>query len=478
MSSEPYDAVVVGAGPNGLTTAAVLARAGKRVLVREAHAEVGGGTRTAELTLPGFRHDVCSAVHPMGVLSPVFRQLELEAHGLRWLAAPVSAAHPLDDGPAAQLLPSLEDTAGALGADGPAYKKLLGPFLRGNVHGLLKDMLGPLRIPKHPLLMMRLGFYGLRPARMLANQVFESEAGRALFAGCAAHAIMPFDKLLTGAVGMTFMLTGHIEPWPVVAGGSQQLAEALAAAVVAQGGVIETGRPVKRLAELPASRAVFFDTAPKQLIDIAADALPARYLKRLSKYRYGPAMFKVNWALSERIPWRDPECADASTVHLGGTLEEIAAAEKAVWQGEHPDKPFVLVAQQSHFDPSRAPAGKHTGYAYCHVPNGSSEDVTQAIEAQVERFAPGFRDTILARHVQSPKDFEVYNAANVGGACTGGVADIGQFFTRPVARLNPYATPNPRLFLCSAATPPGGGVHGMCGYHAARSAFPEVDLGL
>lgn len=476
--SEAYDAVIIGSGPNGLTAAAVLAQAGKRVLVREAHEQVGGGTRTAELTLPGFKHDVCAAVHPMGVLSPVFRSLDLTPHGLRWIPAPISAAHPMADGPAALLLPSLQETARSLGPDARAYETLLRPYVEGNFEGLLKDMLGPLRIPKNPWLMARFGLSGIWPALRLGHGRFKGALAKGLFAGCAAHGIMPFDKLLTGAVGMMFLMTGHVEPWPVVAGGSQALAMALADFVRARGGTIETGVPVRHLADLPASQAVLFDTAPKQVIEIAGDALPAGYRKRLSRYRYGPAMFKLNWALSERIPWRDPRCAEASTVHVGGTLDEIAAAEGAVWKGEHPEAPFVLLTQQSHFDPTRAPAGQHTGYAYCHVPGGSTVDMTEAVLRQVERFAPGFRDTILAQHVQSPSDFERYNAANVGGACTGGVADITQFFTRPVARLNPYTTPNPKLFMCSASTPPGGGVHGMCGYHAAVSAFPDASLGL
>ncbi|MDD9967012.1 MAG: NAD(P)/FAD-dependent oxidoreductase [Myxococcales bacterium] len=474
----PFDAIVVGSGPNGLAAAALLVRAGKRVLLREAHTEVGGGTRTAELTLPGFRHDVCSAVHPLGVLSPLFRQLPLAEHGLKWVSPPVCAAHPLPDGPAALLLPSLGETAELLGNDGPAYRRLLSPFLRTDPHGLLADMMGPLRLPKHPFLMARFGLRGVRPALGLARGWFEEPRARALFAGCAAHGIMPFNKLLTGAVGMLFLLTAHIEPWPVVAGGSQALALALASYIRANGGVIETGQPVTSLAELPDSRAVLFDLAPKQLVEIAGDALPQGYRRRLARYRYGPAFFKLNWALSEPIPWRDARCAEASTVHVGGTLEEVAAGELEMWRGGHPGSPFVMITQQSHFDPSRAPKGRHTGYAYCHVPNGSSVDMTEAIEARVERYAPGFRDCIMARHVQSPSDLERYNGAYVGGASTGGVADIFQFFTRPVARLNPYRTPNPRLFLCSAATPPGGGVHGMCGYHAARSAFPEASLGL
>ncbi|MGD8860434.1 MAG: NAD(P)/FAD-dependent oxidoreductase [Myxococcales bacterium] len=474
MSAE-LDAVIVGSGPNGLAAAALLAREGYSVRVIEGRAEIGGGTRTAELTLPGFRHDVCSAVHPMGVLSPFFSKLPLSEHGLQWIAADVSAAHPLDDGPAVLLQRSVEATAEQLEGDGRRYRALMEPFVRVG-EPLMEDLVGPLRFPRHPLAMARFGFYGVRSALGL-GRLYDGARAKALLAGCAAHAILPFERLLSGGVGLIFSFTAHLREWPVARGGSEAIAAALASYVRACGGEISTGTWVRSLSELPDSRVVLFDLAPKQVLAIAGDALPAGYRRRLSRYRYGPAVFKVDWALDGPIPWRDGRCAQASTVHVGGTLEEIAAAEQQVWQGQPSERPFVMVCQQSHFDGSRAPEGKHTGYAYCHVPFGCDVDVTEAIEAQVERFAPGFRDRILARATMAPADFEAYNPSFVGGTITGGVSDLGQFFTRPVARLDPYSTPNPRLFLCSSATPPGGGVHGMGGYYAALSAVRRLRRG-
>jgi phytoene dehydrogenase-like protein len=467
------DAVVVGSGPNGLAAAVALARAGASVEVLEARAEIGGGVRSAELTLPGFVHDVCSGCHPTGVLSPWFRMLPLERHGLRWLHPPASVAHPLDGEPAVLLRRSLGETARELGDDARAYERLFGPLLRAP-HALLEDLLGPLRVPRHPLRMARFGLPGLLPATVLLRACFRGERARALLAGCAAHSILPLSTPLTAAVAMVFALTGHVEDWPVAAGGSQAIADALASHLRELGGRIATGRRVCALGDLPAARVVLFDTSPSQLADVAAAVLPERYLRRLRRYRYGPGAFKLDWALDGPIPWRDPRCLEASTVHVGGTLAEIAAAEAAVWRGEHPERPFVLVVQQSQFDPARAPAGKHTGYAYCHVPSGSTLDLTDRLERQIERFAPGFRDRILARHVTRTSDLERDNPNYVGGAITGGVADLSQFFTRPVARLDPYSTPNPRLFICSASTPPGGGVHGMCGYFAAKSALRRL----
>jgi phytoene dehydrogenase-like protein len=467
------DAVVIGAGPNGLAAAVHLAQAGASVLVLEGRDEIGGGTRTAELTLPGFRHDLCAAVHPMAILSPYLRRLPLEDHGLRWIQPPASVAHPLDREPAVLLRRSLDDTAGDLGSDARAYRRLLAPFL-DDPHGLLADALAPLGLPRHPLRMLRFGLSGLRAATGLARR-FDTPRARALFAGCAAHAILPLDRAVTAAVGLLFLLPGHVEEWPVAAGGSHAITRALASLFEASGGRIHTGTWVRSLADLPPARVYLFDTSPAQLASIAEPVLPARYVRRLRRYRYGPGAFKLDWALDGPIPWRDPRCLEASTVHLGGTLDEIAAAEAAVWRGEHPERPFVLLCQQSQFDPTRAPPGKHTGYAYCHVPAGSTVDRTAQIEQQIERFAPGFRDRILARHVTTPGDFERDNPNYVGGAITGGVADLFQLFTRPVARMSPYTTPNPRLFLCSASTPPGGGVHGMSGYHAARAALRRID---
>jgi phytoene dehydrogenase-like protein len=334
--------------------------------------------------------------------------------------------------------------------------------------------MGPLGVPRHPFLLARFGLTGLQSATRLARRRFRAARARALCAGCAAHAILPLDRLLTGSVGMIFALTAHVQEWPVVAGGSQEIARALSSCLAERGGRIQTGTRVTALKQLPPARVYLFDTSPNQLASIAGDALPGSYLERIGRYRYGPGAFKLDWALDGPIPWRDPDCLKASTVHLGGTPEEIAAGEAAVWRGEHPERPFVLLCQQSQFDPSRAPEGKHTGYAYCHVPGGSTVDMSRAIENQVERFAPGFKDRILARHAFGPADFERMNPNYVGGAITGGVADLFQLFTRPVARINPYTTPNPRILICSASSPPGGGVHGMCGYHAAKTALKRI----
>jgi phytoene dehydrogenase-like protein len=466
------DAVIVGAGPNGLAAAVYLARAGASVVVLEAAGDIGGGTRSGELTLPGFVHDRCSAVHPMAILSPWLRQLPLADHGLTWIRPPASAAHPLDDEPAVLLRTELAETAAELAGDARAYRRLIEPFL-GDPHGLLGDALGPLGLPRHPLLLLRFGLRGMRSAEGLARR-FAGPRARALLAGCAGHAILPLDRTFTGAVALMFLIAGHVEPWPVAAGGSHAITRALAGVLRAAGGRIETGVRIRTLGDLPPARAYLFDTSPAQLAAIAGPVLPARYVRRLLRFRYGPGVFKLDWALDGAIPWRDPRCLEASTVHVAGRLEELAAAEAAVWRGEHPERPFVMVCQQSQFDPARAPPGKHTGYAYCHVPPGSTVDLTPAIEQQIERFAPGFRDRILARHVTTPADLERDNPNYVGGAITGGAADVFQLFTRPVARIDPYSTPHPQIWLCSASTPPGGGVHGMCGYHAARSAQRRI----
>jgi phytoene dehydrogenase-like protein len=471
---EEFDAVVVGAGPNGLAAAVAMARAGASVVVLEAAESIGGGTHVAELTLPGFVHDVCSGAHPMGVLSPFFRELPLEKHGLEWIRAGVSVAHPLDDGPAVILSQSLDRTCEGLGRDGGGYRRAVTPFLK-NPHGFLRDILAPLGVPRHPFLFARFGTMALWPATWTGSFAFRDEPARALFAGCAAHSILPLSHPLTSALGWILSITAHVEEWPVVRGGSIGICRALASLLAELGGVVRTGVRVRTAAELPAARVFLFDTDPLQLASICGPALPNGYANRLRRYRFGPGIFKLDWALDGPIPWTDPACLEASTVHVGGTMAEIAASEAAMWRGEHAERPFVLVIQQSMFDASRAPAGKHTGYAYCHVPHGSTVDMTARIEAQIERFAPGFRDRILARHAMNTADFQRLNPNNVGGAITGGVADLWQTFTRPVARLDPYSTPNPRVYLCSASTPPGGGVHGMCGYHAAESALRRLD---
>ncbi|MGD9648032.1 MAG: phytoene desaturase family protein [Pirellulales bacterium] len=472
-SSTILDAVVIGSGPNGLVAAIELARAGHSVAVLEARDQIGGGLHSAELTLPGYVHDVCSACHPMGVLSPALRSMPLAEHGLRWIYPSASVAHPLDDEPAVVLRKSLAETAAELGPDARAYLRLFAPFLPRSEE-LLGDLLGPLRIPRGPLRMARFGLPGLLPAAAHFRWRFQGVRARALLAGCTAHSILPFDRLFTSAVGMIFALSGHLVDWPVAAGGSQSIADALAAYLRALGGTIETGRLVRTLGNLPASRVVLFDTSPDQLAEIAEAELPAGYVRRLRRYRYGPGVFKLDYALAGPIPWRDPRVLEASTVHVGGTLDEIAWAESEVWRGRHPDRPFVMVVQQSQFDSSRAPDGKQTGYMYCHVPAGSDVDQTAAIERQIERFAPGFRDLVLARHATTATDFAQFNPNFVGGAVTGGAADVYQLFTRPVARLDPYSTPNRRLFICSASTPPGGGVHGMCGHFAAQSAIRRL----
>ncbi|HVC05248.1 MAG TPA: NAD(P)/FAD-dependent oxidoreductase [Candidatus Acidoferrales bacterium] len=469
----PLDAVVIGSGPNGLSAAVELARNGASVLVLESSETIGGGTRTAELTLPGFHHDVCSAAHPLGILSPFFARLPLAEHGLTWLQSAASVAHPLDGEPAAMLGPSLRATAEGLGRDASSYRRLVEPLLQ-HAGELVADVLAPAHVPRHPLVLARFGVPALLPASTLGHTLFRGERARALLAGCAAHAALPFSRPLSAAPGVLFLLAAHVETWPVARGGSAAITNALAGYLRSLGGSIETGRSVRSLSDLPPARVHLFDTSPAQMADIAAPMLPGHYVHRLRRFRYGPGVFKVDWALDGPIPWRDPSCRDASTVHLGGTLDEIAASEAAVWRGEHPDRPYVIVVQPTLVDPSRAPSGKHIAWAYCHVPSGSSVDRTDAIERQMERFAPGFRDRILATHVMGTADLERYNPNNVGGSITGGVIDLGQLFTRPVARVNPYATPNPRLFICSASTPPGGGVHGMCGYYGARTALRQL----
>jgi phytoene dehydrogenase-like protein len=464
------DAVVVGAGPNGLAAAIHIARAGHAVAVYEANDEIGGGARSAELTLPGFVHDVCSAIHPMAATSPFFRGLPLQRHGLEWIQPDAPLAHPLDDGSAVMLERSVDATAARLGADCDAYRGLLSPLV-SRWDQLAAEVLRPIaHVPRHPLLLARFGLQAMRSARGLASS-FHGEAARALVAGCAAHSFMPLEHPFTAAFALTFLITGNAVGWPLPRGGSRRIADALASYLRELGGTITTGRRVQQLSDVPTARAYVFDTTPWQLETIAADRLPARYRRALRRYRRGPGVFKVDYALDGPVPWRAADCLRAGTVHLGGTFDEISASEATVSRGRHPERPFVLIAQQSLFDPSRAPSGKHTLWAYCHVPNGSTVDMTEPIEAQLERFAPGFRERVLARSVMNTRDIEHRDANNAGGDISCGSHSGLQLFMRPTIAIDPYATPARDIYLCSSATPPGGGVHGMCGYNAARSAI-------
>jgi phytoene dehydrogenase-like protein len=468
-----HDAAIIGSGPNGLAAGITLARAGKSVVVLEAKDTIGGGTRTAQLTMPGFLHDVCSALHPLGVASPFFRELPLAQYGLEWITPPAALAHPLDDGTAVMLEGSVEQSAGNLGPDAAAYRRLMGPLVDG-WQGLLGDVLGPLHFPSHPLLMARFGVSALLPAATLARTVFRGERARAVFAGMAAHAMLPLTSPATAAIGLMLGIVAHGVGWPMARGGSQQFADALGAHFESLGGEIRTSSPVRSTRDLPQARATLFDTSPRALVEIAGERLPAGYRDALLRFRYGPGVFKLDFALDGPIPWRAEECLRAGTVHLGGTLEEITESEAAVWRGEHPERPYVILAQQSLFDATRAPEGKHTAWAYCHVPNGSTEDMTGRVEAQIERFAPGFRDRVLMISTMDTSHMEAYNPNYVGGDINAGVQDLRQFFTRPVVRVNPYSMPVRGLYLCSSSTPPGGGVHGMCGNYAARAALRHL----
>jgi phytoene dehydrogenase-like protein len=467
------EAIVVGAGPNGLAAAICLARAGVSVRVLEAADVVGGGMRTEELTLPGYAHDVCSAIHPLGVASPFFRTVPLAELGVEWIESPAALAHPFDDGTAALLERSVEETGATLGPDAGRYARIFGPLAR-DCDELVPDILAPLGIPSHPLAFARFGAGAGLPATALARLAFRSERARGFFAGLSAHSLLPLTQPATAAFGLMLGMLGHAVGWPFPRGGSQKLADALAAHLRSLGGEIQTGTRVESLAELGDAKAILLDVTPRQLVAMSGDTLPQRYRHRMEKFRYGPGVFKVDWALDGPIPWTAQECTRAATVHLGGTLEEITASEREPWRGSVSEKPYVLLAQPSLFDPSRAPEGKQTAWAYCHVPNGSQLDMTERIEAQVERFAPGFRDRIIARSTLGPTQLEAHNANLVGGDINGGAADLRQLFTRPVARRSPYTTPLPNVFLCSASTPPGGGVHGMCGLHAATAALRHL----
>lgn len=467
------DAIVIGSGPNGLAAALTLARAGVAVEVYEGASVPGGGCRTAELTLPGFRHDVCSSVHPLFLASPFFRSLDLAAGGVKLLTPEVAFAHPLDGGRAGAVVARVEQTAASLGEDGPAYRRLFAPLAR-DVDKVLPTVLGPLRAPPgHPIAMARLGFPGLLPLTRLAGR-FKTEEARGLLAGAAAHSMLPLDTLLTGSYGLLFVALGHAYGWPVVEGGSNRVVDALVAELTALGGSVQLDRWVTNLSELPESRAVLADISPRHLASLAEDRLSPSFKKALRSFRHGPGVCKVDWALSGPVPWEAPACRLAGTVHVGGTLEEVAVGEAEVAAGRHAERPFCLVAQPGVVDPTRAPGGKQTLWAYCHVPSGSTVDMTERIEAQIERFAPGFRDLVVARATKTAAQAEQANPNYVGGDITGGMATLRQTLFRPTLRWDNYRTSSPGLFLCSASTPPGGGVHGMCGFWAAKAALRHL----
>jgi phytoene dehydrogenase-like protein len=469
-----YDAVVVGSGPNGLAAAIAFAQTGRSVLVLEGQPTIGGGVRAAELTLPGFIHDVCSAVYPMAVATQFFPSLPLEQHGLRWIDPPVAMAHPFDDGPPAILSQSIEATGASLGADAAAYAKLVRTYVE-KWDSLASDAIAPLHLPRHPLLMGRFGLDALRSADSLARGRFRGEHARGFFAGLATHSIMPLTHLATASIGLVLGTVAHRAGWPIPEGGAQRVADALASYLRSLGGEIVTDAPVASLSDIPDAATVLLDVSPRGALAIAGDRFSSSYRRALERFRPASGVCKVDWALSAPVPWRDPQCARAGTLHLGGTLGEIIASEDAPWRGDHAQRPFVLAAQPSMFDATRAPAGRHTLWGYCHVPYGSTVDMSDRIENQIERFAPGFRDCILHRSVKRASELEQDNANLVGGDIIGGANTLRQLFFRPVARRVPYATSMKGVYLCSASTPPGAGVHGLCGMYAARAALSALE---
>ncbi|MBK0381013.1 phytoene desaturase family protein [Mucilaginibacter segetis] len=467
-----FDAVIVGSGPNGLAAAILMQQNGLSVLVIEAKSEIGGGLRSAELTLPGFTHDICSAIHPLAAASPFFKTLPLAQHGLNYIQPEIAAAHPLDGGTAVTLKKDIEDTAKLLGEDQKTYTDLMRSVVAAWPL-IAADVLGPLHIPEHPLALATFGLKAMPSATYLAGR-FKSTHAQALIGGMAAHSMQPLTNTATSAIALVLMACGHLGGWPVPKGGSKQIANALASYFLLIGGKIETNTYVSSLSKLPSAHAVLFDVTPKQLLQIAGYKFSSIYKWQLQRYRYGMGVFKIDWALDDAIPFTAEDCKRAGTVHIGNTFEEIKNSEQQVWERKHTEKPFVLLAQQSLFDSSRAPEGKHTAWAYCHVHNGSTQNMTDAIERQVERFAPGFRERILAKHVMNTKQMEEYNPNYIGGDINGGVIDIRQLFTRPALRYSPYKTSAKGIYICSSSTPPGGGVHGMCGYYAAKMALKDI----
>lgn len=473
MVKYEYDVVIVGSGPNGLSAAIELARSNLSVLILEKSEYPGGGMRSAELTLPGFIHDICSSIHPMAAGSPFFSRLPLNKFGLEWIFPPIQMAHPFDDGSAALLYNSLDQTAGTLGSDAERYKRIIKPLLN-NWEDLKVDILGPLRIPEHPVLLAKFGLNALQSCYGFCERNFTDIYAKGLFAGLSAHSFLPLDKVISVSFGLVLLIAGHTTGWPIAKGGSQCLVNALLKYYTSLGGEIRTGYPVNAFSDLPSSRAVLFDLTPKQIVEIMGDKLPVYYRNSLHRYRYGSGVFKIDWAIEGNVPFKNPMLQSAGVIHIGGTIDEIAFGEEEVWKRRHPEKPFVLLSQQSIFDGSRAPEGKSTVWGYCHVPHGSTFNMTERIENQVERFAPGFREKILARHVMSTEDFQHYNPNYIGGDINGGIQDIWQLFARPVISLAPYSMPVKGYYICSSSTPPGGGIHGMCGYHAARTVLKDI----
>jgi phytoene dehydrogenase-like protein len=472
LEKKDFDAVVVGSGPNGLAAAIALQQAGLSVLIIEGKDTIGGGLRSAELTLPGFIHDICSAIHPMAANSPFFKTLPLVDHGLTYINPPASAAHPFDDGSAAALYSSIQETAKSLGVDEKAYLRLIKPLL--TTWPLIdSDVLAPLHFPEYPVSLAKFGLDAMMPATLLANK-FKGLKARGLWGGMAAHSIQPLSNVATSAIGLVLMSVGHLVGWPIPKGGSSAISNALVGYFLSLGGKVQTGMYISDLAQLPSCHAVLFDVTPKQLLKIAGHKFSSIYKWQLERYRYGMGVFKIDWALDDSVPFIAEECRQAGTIHIGNSFEEITHGELMTSRGQHVDKPFVLLAQQSLFDPSRAPEGKHTLWGYCHVPNGSTKDMTNVIENQIERFAPGFKERILAKSVMNTAQLEDYNSNYIGGDINGGIIDIGQLFTRPALRASPYKTSAKGIYICSSSTPPGGGVHGMCGYHAAKKALKDI----